>query len=286
MSLVIDPQAQLSEARAIFSQVLVGVDGSPESFDAVRQAALLKAPGETLTFLSAWNLEPPLVTPMTAMPAREADESEARHFAESAVRAAEDYVPSSKTMVVRGFAAHALIDAIDRQRSTLVAIGSHGQGRMKGIVLGSTATQLVHDAPCSVLLARDTRSLSPRRIAVGVDGSPQSASAYVAARYLAERFDGELTVVVAEDDRLLDIAAVSMIVGDGFHVVPEDPVRSLVAASASADLLLLGSRGLHGLKSLGSVSERVAHRAACSTLIVRGAAGNGSRGTGTRESRS
>jgi nucleotide-binding universal stress UspA family protein len=43
----------------------------------------------------------------------------------------------------------------------------------------------------------------------------------------------------------------------------------LTAASHDADLLVLGSRGLHGLKALGSVSERVAHRAECSTLIVR-----------------
>ena len=49
------------------------------------------------------------------------------------------------------------------------------------------------------------------------------------------------------------------------------PVGDEVAgrAACGADLLVLGSRGLHGLKSLGSVSERVAHQALCSTLIVR-----------------
>ena len=275
MSLVIDPFVQLSEARTIFTQVLVGVDGSPESFEAVRQAARLKAPGATMTCLSAWNLEPSLVAPMTGVPAHAADELEARHAAENAARGAEAYAPSAETMTVRGFAAHALLDRIDHAGSTLAAIGSHGQGRAKGILLGSTATQLLHDAPCSILLARRARSLPPRRIAVGVDGSPQSAAAYNAARYLVDRFDGELTVVVAEDGKLLDLAAVSILVGDGFHVIPEDPVRALVAASADADLLVVGSRGLHGLKALGSVSERVSHRAACSTLVVRGA-GDGS----------
>jgi len=270
MSAVIDPLAQLSEARTIFSQVLVGVDGSPESFEAVRQATLLKAPGETMTCLSAWNLEPPLVTPMAGVTSSEADELEARHTAEGALRGAEAYAPSAETMITRGFAAHALVDAIGHEGTTLAAIGSHGQGRTTGILLGSTATQLLHDAPCSILLARQTRHLPPRRIVVGVDGSPQSASAYIAARYLVERFDGELTVVVAEGGKLLDLAAVSFLVGDGFHVISEDPVRALVTASADADLLVLGSRGLHGLKSLGSVSERVAHRAACSTLVVRG----------------
>ena len=47
------------------------------------------------------------------------------------------------------------------------------------------------------------------------------------------------------------------------------PVETLVEASAGADLLVVGSRGVHGLCTLGSVSERVAHRAACSVLVVR-----------------
>jgi nucleotide-binding universal stress UspA family protein len=51
--------------------------------------------------------------------------------------------------------------------------------------------------------------------------------------------------------------------------LPDDPVKALVTASADADLLVVGSRGLHGLKALGSVSERVAHQAHCSTLVVR-----------------
>jgi nucleotide-binding universal stress UspA family protein len=35
------------------------------------------------------------------------------------------------------------------------------------------------------------------------------------------------------------------------------------------DLVVIGSRGLHGLKALGSISERVAHQAECSVLVVR-----------------
>jgi nucleotide-binding universal stress UspA family protein len=31
----------------------------------------------------------------------------------------------------------------------------------------------------------------------------------------------------------------------------------------------VGSRGLHGVRALGSVSERVAHDARCSVLVIR-----------------
>jgi nucleotide-binding universal stress UspA family protein len=44
-----------------------------------------------------------------------------------------------------------------------------------------------------------------------------------------------------------------------------------VEASGSADLLVVGSRGLHGLRALGSVGERVANQASCSVLVVRDA---------------
>jgi nucleotide-binding universal stress UspA family protein len=41
------------------------------------------------------------------------------------------------------------------------------------------------------------------------------------------------------------------------------------ADEARASLVLLGSRGVGGARALGSVSERVAHEARCSVLVVR-----------------
>ena len=41
------------------------------------------------------------------------------------------------------------------------------------------------------------------------------------------------------------------------------------AAAESVSLVAVGSRGLTGLRALGSVSERVAHRARCSVLVAR-----------------
>jgi nucleotide-binding universal stress UspA family protein len=272
MSIATDADADVVGASKIFSRVLVGVDGTPASLVAVRQAGQLKAPAGTITCLAAWNLAPPLVPPMTGVPTRAGEDREARELAANTVREAQAYVPTAETIVVHGFAGHALLDAAAHERSTLLAVGSHDPRRAAGILLGSTATLVLHDAPCSVLLARESDHHALRRIVVGVDGSPGSAAAYSAARYLAGRFDADLAVVVAEGKKLVDLPAVSQIVGDGFHVIPEEPVRALTAASLDASLLVLGSRGLHGLKSLGSVSERVAHRVACSTLIVRGRA--------------
>jgi nucleotide-binding universal stress UspA family protein len=46
-------------------------------------------------------------------------------------------------------------------------------------------------------------------------------------------------------------------------------LRSPLPVPESADLVVVGSRGLRGLKALGSVSERVAHQARSSVLVVR-----------------
>ncbi len=87
----------------------------------------------------------------------------------------------------------------------------------------------------------------PRRIVVGYDGSPHADAAQAAADRLARRFGASVRVLTA----------------------PQGPVGALVQAGGDADLLVVGSRGLHGLKALGSVSERVAHEAPCSVLVVR-----------------
>lgn len=49
------------------------------------------------------------------------------------------------------------------------------------------------------------------------------------------------------------------------------PARALLAASQTADLVVVGSRGLGAFKGmvLGSVSQQVVTRAACSVLVVR-----------------
>ena len=67
----------------------------------------------------------------------------------------------------------------------------------------------------------------------------------------------------------VDLDAVSRLTNGIHEELFCDPVDALLAAGADGDLLVVGSRGLHGVKALGSVSERVAHRASCSTLIVR-----------------
>jgi nucleotide-binding universal stress UspA family protein len=251
----------------IFRRVLVGVDGSPAGREAARQGATLADPDGTLKLLAAWILPAPTaVDAYSPYPIEEPY----RHAAEEALRHAVDAAAprDATTALESGSARDALLDAAAAEGSTLVVVGSHGQSRVRGILLGSTATELVHRAPCSVLVARRAGADFPSHITVGLDGSRRSAAAYAVARSLGDRFGAEVWPVAAHGGKSVDKRLLAAIV-DEWEDLQDDPVIALTAAAADGDLLVVGSRGLHGWKALGSVSEQVAHAAHCSVLVVR-----------------
>jgi nucleotide-binding universal stress UspA family protein len=256
--------------HSVFGRVLVGIDGSPEALEAARQAAVL-AEGP-VTLLAVYDIAPAIVGGTGPYVPTYYDDDYQRETAENALARARNELegiisPTGK--IIRGCSWDALLKEIERDQDTLVVLGSHGAGRARGYFVGSTATELIHKSPCSVLVARDAGRPFPTRIVVGIDGSPESAVAYATARDLAERFDAELWPVVAHGGKGVDKRMVAMVVDHHHEDSPDEAVDALVAASAEADLLIVGSRGLHGFKSFGSVSERVAHQAACSVLIAR-----------------
>jgi nucleotide-binding universal stress UspA family protein len=233
---------------SIFGRVLVGVDDSPESVEAARQAAILAA--GPVTLLAAYDLTQTIVgAGMAPAPVVPLDEGPFRERAEEALGRARQELGSNEPAgkIARGRAWEMLLDEIAAEHITLVAVGSHGAGRAKGILIGSTATELVHKAPCSVLVARKPLKDFPSSIVVGIDGSKEAAVAGAVAGALAERFGAKL-------ERLENLP---------------HSVSGLVDAAIESELLVVGSRGLHGVKALGSVSERVAHEARCSVLVVR-----------------
>jgi nucleotide-binding universal stress UspA family protein len=259
-----------AQRGSVLSRVLVGIDGSEESREAARQAAIL-VDGE-LTLLASYDVAPAIGGTGAGVPAYLDEDLQRDGATEALERAREDVALASPTgKFVRGRPADALISEVEREQDTLLVVGSHGLGRLAGYVMGSTATEVIHKAPCSVLIARRGSESDefPNKVVVGVDGSPESAAAYAVARQLSERINAELWPVVAHGGKTVDRARIDSIVDGRREELPDEPVAALLAAAAGADLLVVGSRGLHGLRALGSVSERVAHQAHSSVLIVR-----------------
>jgi nucleotide-binding universal stress UspA family protein len=254
---------------SIFSRIVVGVDGSEPGFEACRQAGRLREPGGWLEVFTAVHLGK--ATHAGASAPRMVEEM--AHTGQEALRKAAAIVGTDVvSKLVDGQPTGSLLRELARERATLVAVGTHGHSRASEIVLGGVAGSMLHTAPCSVLLARPRRDGVgfPSSLAVGVDGSEHAAAALAVARRLADRFDAPLHAVTALRGKDVDLDRVTRLVPQ-VEALDKKPLEALIEAAAEVDLLVVGCRGLHGLGALGSVSERVAHRAASSVLVVQGA---------------
>jgi nucleotide-binding universal stress UspA family protein len=132
-------------------------------------------------------------------------------------------------------------------------------------------------------------------IVVGTDGSETADRAVARAAQLAEQGGATLHVVIAYEpaaahvgadaaeftirpdfkadavlSRTSDLTPSSVEVKT--HSPTGDPADALleVAQREGADVIVLGSRGMHGARRLlGSVPNKVSHHASCDVLIVR-----------------
>jgi nucleotide-binding universal stress UspA family protein len=252
---------------SIFDRVMVGVDGSEPGFEACRQAALLAEPRAAIEAVAVVHLGEAVLTGPEAPRVAEELERDAERALAEAVRIVGE---RAATRFVNGVPTESLLSEVEAMDASVLIIGSHGHRRMTEILIGGVAGELLHSAPCSLLVARapsDPASF-PQSIVVGVDGSPEAEAALAAGRQLATRFDVPLLIVVALRGKDVDVDRVRR-QAPLVEEVDEDPVHALVEAARDAGIVVIGSRGLHGLRALGSVSERVAHQAACSVLVLR-----------------
>jgi nucleotide-binding universal stress UspA family protein len=253
--------------QSIFDRILVGVDGTKESLDACRQARRLAEPHATIEAAYV-SLFPPAES--TALGVDDLATRLDRTANAALSTAGQILGPNAELHRLHGLTVEALLEEVERMQATLLAIGTHGHGRLQEIVLGGVAGELLHQAPCAVLVARPVPDVAtfPRDIVVGIDGSDEAERAFDVATKLAARTHDTLRGIVALGGKHVDPATIETR-HPRVEAAAGEPVRALVAASSCADLLVVGSRGLHGLRALSSVSERIAHEASCSVLVVR-----------------
>lgn len=257
-----------------FKTVVCGVDDSPQSAVVTGQAPQLGAADGHYWIVSAW--DPSLA--WNAGIHAGAVVGDLREQAVSALRRAAESRPRMESMLLKGRDVPSLLAAISNLRADLVCVGSHGRSRSAGILFGSVASAMTHHAPCSVLIAREPPAGEfPGTILHANDGSPESLQAARVAGELAARHDATVVTVNVGEGGSKDIAEQAVVIiersGREPRIVTEhgSPHRRLVevADEVRAGLVVMGSRGQTGVAALGSVSERVSHRAPCSVLIVR-----------------
>jgi nucleotide-binding universal stress UspA family protein len=268
-----DATARTAHRALAFRSVLCGVDGSASDAVAARQAAILAGPHGQLELVSVVERAVSESARIMLTPER----------ARRALRQAHDVATDAgahprEHVVEAGWGDTAPL--LDRcEAHDLLVIGTHGGSRGEGILAGRTGTAAVHRATCPVLVARQTPEF-PGTVLLADDGSGASAEAARLAAAIARQHGCETLVAAPElldaagrhrlAEHITDLAEATgrqPVIVD----VEGDPARALptLAHRLGVGLLILGSRRLQGVKALSSVSERVAHRAPCSVLVVR-----------------
>ena len=258
-----------------FKSILCAVDGSRGSGIALGQAIALCGPGTTLRFVA-------VAHEVTYGGHAQVDlsEAKAREALDEATRAAREAgVEASAELLHGGFTADLLLT--EANGSDLLVIGCRNIPRRAGITLGDTASRLAHRAEGPLLVARgEAEDDFPRSVLLATDGSSASWPAARTAAKLAGARHAQLRVVYVPDgmhpEHYREVQKQVELAEQATGAPPElladpgsVPARIDEAARATrSSLIVIGKRGLRGVKALGSVSERVLHQAPSSVLVV------------------
>lgn len=167
--------------------------------------------------------------------------------------------------------------------AAMIVIGSASLLAMDDLADGSTAMAVAVRASIPVVVVRPelpdaAPGPSAGRVVAGVDGTPLSEAAVEFAFAEARNHGCGVTLVHAVEHEGRRHAAEAMLAplaarGDDVRTVVATGIAShaLIAESAGARMLVVGSRGRGGLGGmlLGSVSQAVVHRAHCPVAVVR-----------------
>lgn len=285
--------------------VLVGVDGSPASQNAVawaaREAELRNVP---LTLIHVLMPATAMTWPEVPLPPgfMQWQEAEGRNIIRDATAIAQDATRTAAepiqidSEIVVGSPVASLADL--SKEAQIVVVGSHGRGRLQRL-LGSVSSGLAQHGLCPIAVIHDDNQplsdTATAPVVVGIDGSPFSESATAIAFDEASRRGVELIAVHACSDwtggQYLDID-VPTVEQRGQEVLaerlagwqeqyPDVAVHRVVVADQAADhlveeskraqLIVLGSHGRGGFAGmlLGSVSSAVVQSARVPVIVAR-----------------
>ncbi|WP_458682334.1 universal stress protein [Prescottella equi] len=269
--------------------VIVGVDGSDAAIHAVRWAAVeahaRKVPLKLVHVIDTENDFPFVADDL------EEEEAAGREALKAAREAAtiEDYTIDIEVELLRGRVNRAFVDL--SEKASLLVVGSVGAGFFERMVLGSTALSLAHHAKCTVAVVRgsDGSPVPPTSgpVVAGVDHSDSADIVVGTAMQEASIRHTEMTAVHARRrrgspeadeeargriDRLIATWGAKFPSVQVETVLAEaGPTTHLVALSATARSMVVGSRGRGGFESalLGSTCQSLLYHAQCPVIVAR-----------------
>ncbi|MFJ3336192.1 universal stress protein [Streptomyces sp. NPDC086766] len=285
--------------------VVVGVDGSPSSLDAVEVAAreaALRGVGLRMVHAFGWpSLHvPPGGTPWNPAAAGVRDLVDGTlGAAEERARRAAPGVELTREVTV---GEPLMVLELESRTASLAVVGSRGLNAFGSLLLGSTAVHLAAHGHCPVLVVRGLPDAAGP-VLLAVDGSPAAEGAvefafaeaslhgadlvalHVWNTWNERAYDGpgDPPFVTYDEERLRaeEERVLAEAVSGHQERCPEVTVHrrlvrgriraTLVDASAGARLVVVGARGRGGFAGLllGSVSQAVLHHAHRPVAVVR-----------------
>lgn len=252
-----------AEADAPFGQILVGIDATPESLVAAAQAGVLRPPGGRIVLLAVAERH---LAAQAGLAAPHAEEGLVA-ATEADLERARELVDADEAILASGHLVGVLCSECARRGATLIAVGVRPHRRLSALTFGGHDVEALHDAPCSVLIARPGWGPSrPDKVVIALDGSPESHAAEAVGRSLARRLGCDVVPVVAlgEDIEL----AVLREEREDALLDPGRLVDAVVGASSKASLVVVGRGRERGRRWGGDRAERIVYSARCSVLVV------------------
>lgn len=250
-----------------FGLIVCGIDGSPAALEGARQAGALAVPGTTIELVAV---------------SYEGRASEALAAAEAELAGTPARVVAR---TVNGVSpARRLIEwAAD---ADLLVVGRHSRSRLRGILIGSTASEVLHcaDVPVMVAVPPPAGVEFPDRILVAAGGPHHPEELVALATSIAELHGSDITLLRVDWSHGAKQAPLAQAVATLHERTGREPVELIrggsphrviprTAGDEEVALVITGSRGLKGVSALRSVSERVAHASPCSVLVLHSANG-------------
>lgn len=245
---------------------------------------------------------PPLVEDAVRM--SEIQMAAAREYVLAQVQKLERAGVRTRYLIRVGSPVGVILDAVEEQKATMIAMTTHGSTGLKRLLFGSVAEGVIRKTPVPVLLVRPFWSyeLVPdtgierrpiRNILLPIDGSDRSAEALPGVIELAELFDSRVVLLrVLEPDKgkpapqqeceeaeaLLKRLA-STIEKKKVETLrlleAGDPIEQILKAvkENEVDLIALTTHGRGGISRaiLGSVTEELLRQAPVPLLVTRNA---------------
>lgn len=206
--------------------------------------------------------------------------------------------------VLEGDVASCIVDTAASEDVDLIVMSTHGRSGFSRWMLGSVTERVLRQAPCPVLVIRETKPF--QHVLITLDGSELSEQALGPGLEVARRFGSRVTLFQVEPSEELApqfVAELESVEGslsekarDDFYLEtylqrvsrqfqptmdqeiefasatgPVAPAILDFIESHDVDLVAMTTHGRSGLKRwvYGSVTEKVLHVADCGLLVVR-----------------